>query len=107
MKQTSALDYESERIVQENMRGIANGRTVLVIAHLLSTVRRAARIVTLKKAAEQQVVETGHGIEEEQQHLAAIKEELAALDRHKAETDRLSQRPLWRSSLPFTRSAAS
>ena len=37
--------------------------------------------------AEQQVVETGHGIEEEQQHLAALREELAALDRQRAETD--------------------
>ncbi len=46
---TSALDYESERIIQENMRRIAKGRTVLVIAHRLSTVRRADRIVTLDK----------------------------------------------------------
>ncbi len=45
---TSALDYESERIVQENMRKIAQGRTVLIIAHRLSTVRRADRIVTIE-----------------------------------------------------------
>jgi ATP-binding cassette, subfamily B, bacterial HlyB/CyaB len=45
---TSALDYESERVVQENMRKIAQGRTVLIIAHRLSTVRRADRIVTLE-----------------------------------------------------------
>ena len=44
---TSALDYESERIVQQNMKDIAKGRTVLVIAHRLSTVRAADRIVTL------------------------------------------------------------
>ncbi|NEU12783.1 type I secretion system permease/ATPase [Methylobacterium sp. BTF04] len=44
---TSALDYESERIVQDNMRRIAQGRTVLIIAHRLSTVRRADRILTL------------------------------------------------------------
>src|SRR5207302_8560749 len=44
---TSALDYESERIIQENMRRIAAGRTVLVVAHRLSTVRRANRIITL------------------------------------------------------------
>ncbi len=44
---TSALDYESERIIQDNMRKIAQGRTVLVIAHRLSTVRRADRIITL------------------------------------------------------------
>src|SRR5215831_10309798 len=46
---TSALDYESERIIQENMRHIAAGRTVLVIAHRLSTVRGADRIVTLDR----------------------------------------------------------
>ena len=45
---TSALDYESERIVQQNMKEIAKGRTDLVIAHRLSTVRAADRIVTLE-----------------------------------------------------------
>jgi ATP-binding cassette, subfamily B, bacterial HlyB/CyaB len=46
---TSALDYESERIVQQNMKDIARGRTVLVIAHRLSTVRATDRIVTLDR----------------------------------------------------------
>jgi len=46
---TSALDYESERIIQENMRRIAAGRTVIVIAHRLSTVRGADRIITLER----------------------------------------------------------
>ena len=46
---TSALDYESERIIQQNMKDIARGRTVLVIAHRLSTVRSADRIVTLDR----------------------------------------------------------
>ena len=45
---TSALDYESERIVQQNMKEITRGRTVLVIAHRLSTVRAMDRIVTLE-----------------------------------------------------------
>ena len=45
---TSALDYESERIIQDNMRRIAQGRTVLIIAHRLSTVRRADRIITIE-----------------------------------------------------------
>jgi subfamily B ATP-binding cassette protein HlyB/CyaB len=48
---TSALDYESERIIQENMRRIAKGRTVLIIAHRLSTVRTAHRIVTLDRGS--------------------------------------------------------
>lgn len=46
---TSALDYESERIIQDNMRRIAAGRTVIVIAHRLSTVRSADRIITLDR----------------------------------------------------------
>jgi len=46
---TSALDYESERIIQQNMKEIAKGRTVLIIAHRLSTVRAVDRIVTLDR----------------------------------------------------------
>jgi subfamily B ATP-binding cassette protein HlyB/CyaB len=46
---TSALDYESERIVQDNMRNIASGRTVLIVAHRLSTIRRADRILTIDR----------------------------------------------------------
>jgi subfamily B ATP-binding cassette protein HlyB/CyaB len=53
---TSALDYESERAVQDNMAAIAKGRTVIVIAHRLSTVRRADRIITIEKG---QIVEDG------------------------------------------------
>ncbi|MBW5437408.1 type I secretion system permease/ATPase [Bradyrhizobium canariense] len=46
---TSALDYESERIIHDNMKEIAKGRTVLIIAHRLSTVRGADRIFTLER----------------------------------------------------------
>jgi ATP-binding cassette, subfamily B, bacterial HlyB/CyaB len=46
---TSALDYESERIIQENMREIAKGRTVIIVAHRLSTVRRTDRIITIDR----------------------------------------------------------
>ena len=46
---TSALDYESERAIQANMAAIARGRTVIIIAHRLSTVRSANRILTLDK----------------------------------------------------------
>jgi len=53
---TSALDYESEHAVMRNMRAICKGRTVLIIAHRLSTVRHANRIVVIEKG---QVVETG------------------------------------------------
>jgi ATP-binding cassette, subfamily B, bacterial HlyB/CyaB len=44
----SALDYESERVIQQNMRRIARDRTVLIIAHRLSTVRQADRILTIE-----------------------------------------------------------
>lgn len=44
---TSALDYESERIIQDNMAEIAKGRTVFIIAHRLSAVRHADRIITM------------------------------------------------------------
>jgi len=46
---TSALDYESERIIQDNMRKIVQGRTVLIIAHRLSTVAMADRIITIER----------------------------------------------------------
>ena len=46
---TSALDYESEQIIQNNMRQIVEGRTALIIAHRLSTVRRANRIITVER----------------------------------------------------------
>jgi subfamily B ATP-binding cassette protein HlyB/CyaB len=53
---TSALDYESERIVQQNMAQIARGRTVFVIAHRLSALRIADRIVTIERG---RIVEEG------------------------------------------------
>lgn len=46
---TSALDYESERIIQQNMVDIAKDRTVIIVAHRLSTVRRSDRIVTIER----------------------------------------------------------
>ena len=56
---TSSLDYESERIIQDNMRRICAGRTVLIIAHRLSAVRDADRIIVLDRG---QIAEEGtHG----------------------------------------------
>ncbi len=46
---TSALDYESERAIQANMRAICRGRTVLIVAHRLSTVRGADRILVMDR----------------------------------------------------------
>jgi subfamily B ATP-binding cassette protein MsbA len=45
---TSALDSESESLVQSALQNLMAGRTVFVIAHRLSTVRRADRIVVLE-----------------------------------------------------------
>jgi ATP-binding cassette, subfamily B, bacterial MsbA len=45
---TSALDSESEALVQSALQNLMAGRTVVVIAHRLSTVRRADRIVVLE-----------------------------------------------------------
>lgn len=54
---TSALDYESEAIIQANMRRICQGRTVLIIAHRLSAVRDANRILVMERG---QIVEAGN-----------------------------------------------
>ncbi len=48
---TSALDSESEALVQSALQNLMTGRTVIVIAHRLSTVRRADRIVVLENGA--------------------------------------------------------
>jgi ATP-binding cassette, subfamily B, bacterial HlyB/CyaB len=53
---TSALDYESEAVIQKNMQAICQGRTVIIIAHRLSAVRHANRIVVMDQG---RIVEAG------------------------------------------------
>lgn len=48
---TSALDAESEAIIHQNMRSIVRGRTVMIIAHRLSAIRMASRIITMENGA--------------------------------------------------------
>ncbi|MEO6744328.1 MAG: ABC transporter transmembrane domain-containing protein [Caldimonas sp.] len=57
---TSALDAESERMVQAALESAMKDRTTLVIAHRLSTVQRADRIVVMEAG---QIVETGTHLE--------------------------------------------
>lgn len=53
---TSALDYESERIIMDNLDKIAANRTMIMIAHRLSTVKKCEQIIVLDRG---QVVEQG------------------------------------------------
>ena len=53
---TSALDAESEVIIQANMASMAQGRTVIIIAHRLSALRPCDRIITMEEG---RVTETG------------------------------------------------
>ena len=55
---TSALDNESERIVQKSLEKLAQGRTTFTIAHRLTTIKNADRILVL----------TENGIEESGSH---------------------------------------
>jgi ATP-binding cassette subfamily B protein len=53
---TNALDANNERTIIENLNGFYQGRTVVVVAHRLSTVKNADQIVVLDKG---EIVETG------------------------------------------------
>ncbi len=46
---TSALDYESESIIQNNLKEICRNRTVIIIAHRLSTLKDAQKIMVIDK----------------------------------------------------------
>ena len=59
---TSALDNESERLVQQSLEKLAEGRTTFTIAHRLTTIRNADRILVL----------TENGIEESGTHQELI-----------------------------------
>ena len=57
---TNALDTNNERVIQENMKQFFTGKTVVIVAHRLSTVRDADQIVVLKQG---QIVEKGTHVE--------------------------------------------
>jgi len=54
---TSALDNESERLVQEALQRLMKGRTTLIVAHRLSTIEHADRVVVMERG---HIVEQGH-----------------------------------------------
>lgn len=59
---TSSLDNESERLVQDSLKLLTEGRTTLIIAHRLSTIKNADNIIVL----------TANGIEEQGTHQKLI-----------------------------------
>ncbi len=76
---TSHLDAESERIIQNNLKKILKGRTSLIIAHRLSTVRHADQILVLDRGIlvesgthEQLIAKKGHYFYLNQQQLRGV-----------------------------------
>ncbi|WP_430611832.1 peptidase domain-containing ABC transporter [Flavobacterium sp. JP2137] len=57
---TSALDAENEKIIHDNLQSFFKGKTVIIIAHRLSTVKNADQIIVLKKG---EIVEKGNHLE--------------------------------------------
>ena len=54
---TSALDAENEKIIHDNLQSFFKGKTVIIVAHRLSTVKNADQIIVLKHG---QIVEQGN-----------------------------------------------
>ncbi len=81
---TSSLDSESERLVQEALEKLMEGRTSLVIAHRLSTVRKADKIIVL----------SGGKIVEQGTHTELLSNGTRALqDPHRASVQHLKLNP--------------
>ncbi|EAA0305067.1 ATP-binding cassette domain-containing protein, partial [Listeria monocytogenes] len=53
---TSALDTETEQVIQESLNSLADGRTTLIIAHRLATIKHADRIIVV---SDQGILEDG------------------------------------------------
>lgn len=74
---TSALDAENEKIIHDNLQSFFKGKTVLIIAHRLSTVKNADQIIVLKHG---EIVEKGN-----HQELVAMKNEYFNLVKNQLE----------------------
>jgi ABC-type multidrug transport system fused ATPase/permease subunit len=90
---TAALDAESEEIVIEALKRLTQGRTVIAVAHRLSTLRDATKIVVIKDGA---VVENGP-----HQELLALNGVYAELHRLQYGRTQIIGRSLPRNTPPF------
>lgn len=73
---TSALDAENEKIIHDNLESFFKGKTVVIIAHRLSTVKNADQIIVLKHG---QIVEKGSHqelVEEKSEYYNLVKNQL-------------------------------
>ena len=57
---TSSVDTESERLIQQSLSGLLRGRTTLIIAHRLATIKSADRIIVLENS---RILESGTHVE--------------------------------------------
>ena len=73
---TNALDSNNERVIMDNLDQFFKGRTVVVVAHRLSTVKKADQIVVLEKG---KIVETGNHrqlVEKQGAYFSLVKDQL-------------------------------
>ena len=73
---TSALDANNEKEIMENMKQFYKGRTVVIIAHRLSTVKEADQIVVLKDGEISEVGKHNELIQKKGDYFSLVKNQL-------------------------------